>query len=108
VTNILKCTTCNQILTSEEVKNHNYCNIEIKNWKTICASSFTTLENDDGEKCALVDGLDGISYRIIEKRPNFVTFDPYDQPKSNINNNYRHGNSTLKQVLLRLRLFSSC
>lgn len=85
--NLLKCTTCNKILTSEEVKNHNFCNVEINDWKTIYASNITTLKNDEGENCALVEGLNGTSYRIIEKLPNFVNFDPIDftqQPRGNM------------------------
>lgn len=81
--NLLKCKTCGKILTSEEVQNHNFCNVEIKNWKTIYASYFTTLTNDEGENCVMVTGLDGVSYRIIEKKPNLMPFDFAQQPLGN-------------------------
>ena len=98
--NLLRCKTCKKIITSEEVKNHNYCNVEIKNYKTIYASHLATLTNDDGEKCALVEGLDGVSYRIIEKRPNLVEYTPElnaDQPTGNTDKSNLRCNSTIKQ-----------
>ena len=58
--------------------------------------TFSTLKINDGENSHLVTGLDGITYRIIEKKPDFIQFDP-DQPNENTTKNNRLGHRTLKQ-----------
>ena len=105
--NLLRCLTCKKILTSEEVKDHNVCNVTAKNWKTINVSYLTTLKNDEGENCAMFTGLDGTNYRVIEKRPNLVEYHPdlnANQPTGNRENNYRGGNSTLKQYSYKVQV----
>lgn len=78
--NLLKCLTCNQILTSEEAKSHtSYCNIKSTNWITVNAESIFHHTNDEGEKCVMVKLFDGTDYTFIEKRPNLVPFE-FDQP----------------------------
>jgi len=97
--NLLKCKTCNTILTSEQVQKHTMCYINQTKSKKVYASHISILKNDDDENCVLVTGLDGVTYSIIEKRPNFVEYLPdfnADQPKGNTTNNYRGGNSTFR------------
>ena len=73
------------------------CYVNQTKSKQILASHISTLKNDLDENCILITGLDDTTYTIIEKKPELVPFEPLDQPTSNRDNNYRGGNSTLKQ-----------
>lgn len=95
--NLLRCLTCNKILTSEEVKNHNFCDIAIKNHRTLFASCLATFTNNNDENCVMFMGLDGISYDVIEKKPDLVEYTPdlnADPPQGNTNKNNLRGNRT--------------
>ncbi len=92
--NLVKCNTCKKILTSEEIKNHGFCDVVIKNQKTLFASCLATFTNKKGENCVMFTDLDGISYEVIEKKPDLVPYEPTYQPTGNKENNYRRGNKT--------------
>lgn len=99
--NLPRCKTCCKILTSEEAQKHSMCYIDQTKSKRIYASHISTLKNDDDEFCALVTGLDDITYTVIEKKPDFVEYIPKldsDLPKSNTEKNYRRGTSTFIRV----------
>ncbi|MCE2507160.1 MAG: hypothetical protein J4F36_11995 [Nitrosopumilaceae archaeon] len=92
--NLLRCKTCNKILTSEESKRHTMCYVNQTKSRQILASHISILQNDNDENCVMITGLDGTTYTIIEKKPELVPFEPLNQPQGNRENNYRDGNST--------------
>ena len=92
--NLVKCNTCKKVLTSEEIRDHDFCDIVIKSQKTILVSCLATFTNKKGENCVMFTDLDGVSYDVIEKRPELIPYDPSDQPQGNTKENYRRGNRT--------------
>ena len=92
--NLVKCNTCKKILTSEEIKNHDFCDIVIKNQKSLFVSCLATFTNKKGENCVMFTDLDGVSYEVIEKKPELVPYEPADQPTGNTSNSNLRGNST--------------
>jgi hypothetical protein len=89
--NLFQCETCKKLLMKEEVTTHTECDPHLKKFRTIKASSYYVSENDKGEVCLVIDGLNEIGYTFVIKKPSFVPIElccDQETPNLNTKKNY--------------------
>jgi hypothetical protein len=69
--NLFRCVTCGKTITSEESDRHS-CQAPIIRYKTIEASSYFTVKNEDDEECIVIDAFNGTGYTFVIKEPNLM------------------------------------
>jgi hypothetical protein len=79
--NLFRCVTCGKTITSEESDRHS-CQAPIIRYKTIEASSYFTVKNEDDEECIVIDAFNGIGYTFVIKEPDLIPL-PDNQESTN-------------------------